>query len=142
MCMQTSCPVVCWLLACLVVCLFSCLLASCLLVNHHGQHLHHLLNHPYHLLYHKGESQMSFHNHMFMFGLKTVGPPEEPDMAVNMHTRFILNAWCIVDELSIRCDRSHTHQYLFVSGPAKRPSTQTGFAKQFAAALPGRRHMM
>ena len=56
-----------------------------------------------------------------VFGLKTKGPPGEPDMAAKKPTRFMSNAWCIVDELSIRCDKSHPHQHL-VGGRASKAS--------------------
>ena len=58
------------------------------------------------------------------FGLKTQGPPGEPDMATKKPTRFMSNARCIVDELSIGCDKSHSHQHL-VGGRASKASEHT-----------------
>ena len=56
-----------------------------------------------------------------MYGLKTQGPPGEPAMAAKKPLRFMPNAWCIVDELSIRCDKSHPHQRL-VDGRVSKAS--------------------
>ena len=47
-----------------------------------------------------------------MYGLKTTGPAGKPGMAAKKPTRFLSNAWCIVDDVSIRCDKSHPHQHL------------------------------
>ena len=42
-------------------------------------------------------------------------------MAAKKPTLFTLNAWCIADGLSIRCDKSHPHQHL-VGGRASKAS--------------------
>ena len=56
-----------------------------------------------------------------MSGLKTAGPPGEPEMAAKKSTRFVSNAWCYVDELVMRCEISHPHQH-FVGGRASKAS--------------------
>ena len=66
-----------------------------------------------------------------MFGLKTKGPAGEPDMTAKKPARFVSNAWCIVDELSIRCDRSHSHQHL-VGG---RASTAAEYPDELCRAI-------
>ena len=54
-----------------------------------------------------------------MYGLMTRGSSGNEAMSAKKTTRFLSNSWCILDELSTRCDKSHTHQQL-IGGRAKQ----------------------
>ena len=49
-----------------------------------------------------------------MYGLLTPGPGPAPRelLPAKKPTRFMSNSWCILQELSTRCDHSHVHQEL------------------------------
>ena len=52
----------------------------------------------------------------FMYGLVT--PDEDGvDTPAKKPTGFLSSSWCILDELSLCCDRSHVHHHL-MSGRA------------------------
>ena len=53
-----------------------------------------------------------------MYGLCTWGSDKGEKVPAKKPTRFMSNSWCILQELSIRCDHSHPHQPL-MSGRAK-----------------------
>ena len=53
-----------------------------------------------------------------MYGLKTPGPDRKTMMSAKKPTAFMGNSWCVMSELSKRCDQSHTHQPL-MGGRAK-----------------------
>ena len=54
-----------------------------------------------------------------MYGLTTSGPTPGSVMPAQKPTRFLSNSWCILQELSTRCDRSHEHQQLVGGRGAK-----------------------
>ena len=54
-----------------------------------------------------------------MYGLKTRGSADGEKLPAKKPTRFISNSWCVLQELSTRCDRSHEHQQ-FMSGRPDR----------------------
>ena len=47
-----------------------------------------------------------------MYGLTTPGPDRRTEMPAKKPTRFMSNSWCELQELFIRCDKSHEHQHL------------------------------
>ena len=48
-----------------------------------------------------------------MYGLVTSGPlPDKEPMAAKKPTQFMSNSWCVLHELTTRCDKSHVHQEL------------------------------
>ena len=61
----------------------------------------------------KSEGEMEAVADQCMYGLKTHGPvPERVLMAAKKPTRLMSNSWCVLHELSTRCDHSHEHQEL------------------------------
>ena len=54
-----------------------------------------------------------------MYGLTTRGAPGESELPAKKPTRFVSNSWYMLQELSVRCDKSHQHQHL-VGGRASR----------------------
>ena len=61
----------------------------------------------------KSEGVMTSVADQCMHGLVTPGPPPDKEpMAAKKPTQFMSNSWCIVYELSARCDRSRVHQEL------------------------------
>ena len=70
-----------------------------------------------------------------MFGLKTKGLPGEPDMAAKKPMRFMSSAWCIVDELSITCDKSHSHQHLVCGRASKASEYPDGLCRAICCGL-------
>ena len=59
-----------------------------------------------------------------MYGLKTRGSADGEELPAKKPTRFVSNSWCVLQELSTRCDRSHVHQQLMggrAAGAAEYP---------------------
>ena len=54
-----------------------------------------------------------------MYGLVTRSGKHGETLPAKKPTRFMSNSWCILQELSVRCDHSHVHQHL-VGGRASK----------------------
>ena len=70
-----------------------------------------------------------------VYGLKTAGPPVEAGMAAKKPTRFVSDAWCIADELPIRCDKPHPHQHLVGGRASKAYEYPDGLCKAICRGL-------
>ena len=47
-----------------------------------------------------------------MYGLETTANTKSGKALAKKPTKFMSNSWCILHELSTRCDQSHWHQAL------------------------------
>ena len=54
-----------------------------------------------------------------MYGLTTPGEETGEPMPAKKPTKFMSNSWCILHELSTRCDKTHVHQVLMGGRGAK-----------------------
>ena len=54
-----------------------------------------------------------------MYGLMTLSNTELGDAPAMKPEQFMSNSWCVLQELSVRCDKSHRHQPLMGGRAAK-----------------------
>ena len=54
-----------------------------------------------------------------MYGLRTPNADKSGEAPAKKPTKFVSNSWCIIQELSVRCDKTHEHQHLIGGRGAK-----------------------
>ena len=69
-----------------------------------------------------------------MYGLVTPTGKHGETAPAKKPTKFVSNSWCVLQELSIRCDGSHVHQHLIAGRASEAQQYPDGFAGASAAA--------
>ena len=70
-----------------------------------------------------------------MYGLTTHSDVKGESLPAKKPTRFMSNSWCVLQELSVRCDKSHVHQPLVGGRAHKAQEYPSGLCKAICRGI-------